>query len=52
MKITELRPMFWTKDIESTVEYYVEVLGFRCREYRGDWGWASLSMDYVTIMTR
>lgn len=28
MKITELRPMLWTDDLEGSIEFYSKVLGF------------------------
>ena len=48
--ITKLRPMLWTEDLKGTVDFYVEKLGFACRELNEDWGWASLHIDDVWIM--
>ncbi len=48
--ITELRPMLWTDDLEGTVDFYVNVLGFECAELNRDWGWASLNIDRVGLM--
>lgn len=50
MKITELRPMLWTEDLQGTIDFYVEVLGFTCGERNDDWGWATLTIDDVAIM--
>lgn len=50
MKITGLRPMMWTEDLKGSVDFYVERLGFRCDELNEEWGWASLSIDEVSIM--
>ncbi len=50
MRITELRPMMWTEDLQETIDFYVEVLGFTCGERNADWGWATLWLDDVAIM--
>ena len=50
MRFTGLRPMIWTENLQETVDFYVETLGFVCDEQNDDWGWASLSTDNVGIM--
>jgi uncharacterized glyoxalase superfamily protein PhnB len=50
MKLTALRPLLWTEDLKGSVDFYGGVLGFVCDEINGDWGWASLSKDDVSIM--
>lgn len=50
MKITELRPMLWTGSLQETIDFYTDVLGFTCVERNPDWGWATLTLDGVTIM--
>lgn len=50
MKIVELTPMIWTEDLDGTVGFYRDVLGFACVERNDQWGWASLSIDGVGIM--
>jgi len=50
MKLTFLRPMMWTEDLDATIEFYVDVLGFTCREKNDEWKWASLGRDDVWIM--
>lgn len=42
--------MLWTEDLNGTVDFYVETLGFECNELNEEWGWASLSVDDVSIM--
>jgi len=37
--------MLWTEDLDGTVKFYVETLGFTANEVNKDWGWASLSLD-------
>ncbi|MEQ1922190.1 MAG: VOC family protein [Pyrinomonadaceae bacterium] len=50
MRVTELRPMLWTEDLHKTVAFYTETLGFTANEVNHDWGWASLSLDDVSLM--
>jgi catechol 2,3-dioxygenase-like lactoylglutathione lyase family enzyme len=50
MKIINLRPMLWTEDLDGTVGFYTETLGFTADEENGEWGWASLSLDDVSLM--
>jgi catechol 2,3-dioxygenase-like lactoylglutathione lyase family enzyme len=42
--------MMWTADLDATIAFYVEVLGFACREKNDEWGWASLGRDDVWIL--
>lgn len=42
--------MLWTEDLDGTIGFYVDVLGFTCVEKSDDWGWASLRLDQVWIM--
>lgn len=50
MKLTALRPMLWTEDLDATIAFYADVLGFAVDEVNKDWGWASLSLDEVSLM--
>lgn len=50
MKLTALRPMFWTHDLQGTIQFYTGILEFTLGEYNEDWGWASLYKDDVHIM--
>ena len=50
MKLTILRPMMWTEDLQATIGFYVDVVGFTCAEIHDDWGWASLFAGDVWIM--
>lgn len=50
MKLTALRPMLWTNELEETIDFYTNVLGFTCDEKNEDWEWASLHKDEVEIM--
>jgi len=48
VKFTSLTPMFWTKEIEATVTFYTDVLGFECSLLEE--GWAVLLKDEIEIM--
>ena len=50
MKLTELTPMLWVKDVKATIDYYVSVLGFTEGNYVPDWGWGLVEKDQVKIM--
>ncbi|MFT3978862.1 MAG: VOC family protein [Ferruginibacter sp.] len=50
MAFTFLRPILYTKDIRSTIEFYTGTLGFLLLEYNEAWQWASLKKDEVEIM--
>lgn len=49
-KFNHLRPILWTQDLEETIKFYTEVLGFNLDEKSADYGWVSLSKDDVEIM--
>lgn len=50
MKFKELRPMMWTEQLEETIAFYTEILGFTLGEKNDDWGWAAMHRDNVEIM--
>ena len=50
MRLTDLRPVLWTEDLSSTIDFYLEVLGFECSDRNDDWGWATLRKDSVSLM--
>ena len=50
MKLHELTPMLWTKDLKGSVEFYTTLLGFQCKALSEEWGWASVTRDSVNIM--
>lgn len=52
MKLTNLIPMLETNDLNQTIDFYTQLLGFSCD---GKWPeeqpcWASLKKDCVSIM--
>jgi uncharacterized glyoxalase superfamily protein PhnB len=50
MKLLEIKPMLYTKQVKETVEFYQDILGFSCINYMDDWTWAVLSRGNVEIM--
>ncbi|HKV04739.1 MAG TPA: VOC family protein [Candidatus Acidoferrales bacterium] len=48
MTFTGLTPMLWVDDLNASVAFYREILGFECLN-RTD-GWASLQRDGVELM--
>ena len=50
MKLSYLRPMIWTNQMQETLDFYMQILGFTLGEYNEEWGWASLHLDGVGIM--
>jgi len=50
MKLQFLRPVLWTEDLDATVTFYTDLLGFALDARNDEWGWASLSRDGVELM--
>lgn len=50
MKLTQLIPMLWVSDIERSIQFYVETLGFTRSNYNPDAGWGIIRRDSVAIM--
>ncbi len=51
MKFNSLTPMLWTENLEETIQFYTNSLGFICGEKNLDWGWAAINkhVDYNGI---
>jgi len=50
MKLQWLRPMLWVDDVKTTMEYYVNVLGFTLGNHLENWGWGYVNRDDVEFM--
>jgi len=50
MKLLALTPMLNTWDIQASIAFYTEVIGFECENVSEAHGWASLTRDNVSIM--
>lgn len=50
MKLNHLTPMLYTADLQGTVDFYVEILGFTCIAFEAEWGWGRVRLDGVELM--
>ena len=50
MKLTALTPMLRTWELQETIAFYTEILGFHCATFNEESGWAFLKKDDVTLM--
>lgn len=42
--------MLWTENLDDSINFYVEILGFTCVERNDVWGWASICKGDVGLM--
>ena len=50
MKFQPIVPMIWTKELQKTVYFYCDILGFTCGTQSDEWGWAAVFKDECEIM--
>ena len=50
MTLLRLSPILSTEDLESSLQFYVELLGFRCETVDDVRGWASVWRDQINVM--
>lgn len=50
MKLSPVIPLMYTDELQATIDFYVNVLGFVCGEYNEEWGWAAVHRDDCEIM--
>ena len=50
MRFNGIRPMLYTKQMDASIQFYTDVLGFTCLEHNTEWGWACLQKDAIEIM--
>lgn len=50
MKFKRLTPLLWTENLQETLTFYTEILGFVCGEYNEEWQWAALHQNNVELM--
>ncbi|MGL2965997.1 VOC family protein [Flavobacterium sp. XGLA_31] len=50
MKFQPIIPIIWTEQVQETIEFYSNILGFTCGERNDDWGWAALHKDDCELM--
>ncbi|WP_160137550.1 VOC family protein [Chryseobacterium sp. c4a] len=49
-RFTGFRPMLWTANLDETIGFYIQTLGFELLGRNDEWHWASLRKDDVYIM--
>jgi uncharacterized glyoxalase superfamily protein PhnB len=50
MRFSDLKPTLRTWDIPGTIAFYSDILGFTCKAFDPEWGWAHLIRDNVALM--
>ncbi len=50
MKIQKLIPMIYTDNIDDTIKFYKNELGFDCVDYEKGCGWANIRYNTTEIM--
>ena len=50
MKFDPIVPMIWTKELQKTIDFYCNILGFTCGNQSKEWGWAAIHKDQCEIM--
>ena len=50
IKYNFLRPILWTQNLDETIGFYIQTLGFTLLGRNDDWQWASIRKDDVQIM--
>ena len=50
MKLNKLTPIIYTTDLQETVDFYVNTLGFTCLANEPNWGWARVQLDNADLM--
>ncbi|TBX70209.1 bleomycin resistance family protein [Flavobacterium silvisoli] len=50
MKFHHITPIIWTEQLQETIDFYCNVLGFRCGECSDEWQWAALFNDECELM--
>lgn len=50
MKLSKLTPIIYTSDLQGTIDFYVQCLGFHCIANEPEWGWARVQLDQTDLM--
>ncbi|MXV16193.1 VOC family protein [Hufsiella ginkgonis] len=50
MKLKEIRPALYTRQVKETVDFYTNILGFTCGAAGDDGSWAALTKDDTEVM--
>ena len=50
MKALKLTPMLWTENLQETIDFYTNTLGFICDDKNDEWGWAAMHHGDIDVM--
>lgn len=50
LKVNKITPVIYTIDIQGTIEFYVNQLGFKCEGFDIEIGWARVEFDNADLM--
>ncbi|WP_235946539.1 VOC family protein [Flavobacterium silvaticum] len=50
MKFSAPIPMLYTNELDESIDFYTNQLGFTCGERNNEWGWAALYKDDCEFM--
>lgn len=50
LKVNKITPVIYTIDIQETIEFYVNQLGFNCKGFDIEIGWARVEFDNADLM--
>ena len=50
MKFQPIIPMIWTTDLQETIDFYVNKLGFTLGDFNDEWGWGALFKGECELM--
>lgn len=50
LKVNKITPVIYTIDIQETIEFYVNQLGFNCKGFDIEIGWARVELDNADLM--
>jgi len=50
MKFQPIIPMIYSNELQETIDFYVNNLGFVCGNYSEEWGWEALHKDSAELM--
>ncbi len=50
MKFQPIIPMIWTNQLQQTIDFYCNILGFTCGNSNEEWQWATLFKDECELM--
>ena len=49
-RLFNFRPILWVNNVQTTIDWYVQALGFTETSYADKWQWGEVTKDEVCIM--